>query len=371
MAVCNSKSGLRFLKNALPPLRRVFARRSFFPAPVSKWNQRRSASVAGPNTNWWGAVQTVEHYADTKRMRSLATAAAAAPLALFAGGCNRGILDPVGPVGSAEKQILINSTAIMLAIIIPTMIATVAVAWWFRAGNKKAKYRPDWEFSGAIELVVWSIPALTVLLLGGIAWIGSHNLDPAKPLPAPAGHDPLNVEVVSLDWKWLFIYPDQGVATVNQLVVPAGVPVSYRLTSATVWNVFFVPQFGTMIYTMPRMTTQLNLQADRPGIYDGLSAHYSGDGFSGMGFKVHAVPPQQFAAWAQGARSQGQPLDGSAYAELLKPSSYVKPYTYWAVSPDLFASIVANRTPQPISPKTTPPATPVSPKPPLEPEHAR
>ena len=150
---------------------------------------------------------------------------------------------------------------------------------------------------------MWSIPALTVMLLGGIAWIGSHELEPAKPLKSSV--KPLTVEVVSLDWKWLFIYPEQGVATVNQLVVPAGTPVNFRLTSATVWNVFFVPQMGTMIYTMPRMTTRLNLQADRQGVYDGLSAHFSGDGFPGMEFKVHAVPPQQFAAWAKGAQGAG------------------------------------------------------------------
>ena len=215
-------------------------------------------------------------------------------------GCNRGILDPVGPVGHAEKLILINSTAIMLAIVIPVIIATIAFAWWFRRGNTKAEYRPEWEYSGAIELVVWAVPALTIMLLGGIAWIGSHDLEPSKPLKSPA--PPVNVEVVSLDWKWLFIYPDQGIATVNQLVVPAGTPVSFRLTSATVWNSFFVPQFGTMIYTMPRMTTRLNLQADRTGEYDGLSSHYSGDGFSGMHFKAHVVPPEQFAAWAHGAR---------------------------------------------------------------------
>jgi cytochrome o ubiquinol oxidase subunit 2 len=289
---------------------------------------------------------------------------AAPTLTLLTSGCDRGILNPVGPVGSAEKTILINSTAIMLAIIIPTIIATLVVAWWFRASNKKAQYRPDWEYSGAVEMVVWSIPALTVLLLGGIAWIGSHDLDPAKPLPAKG--DPLNVEVVSLDWKWLFIYPDQGIATVNQLVVPAGVPVNYRLTSATVWNSFFVPQFGTMIYTMPRMTTRLNLQADKAGVYDGLSSHYSGDGFSGMRFKVHAVPPQQFAAWAASAHS-GPPLDAATYDQLQKPSSYVKPFTYGSVAPDLFDAIVANRAPLPISPRTTPPALHVTPKPPLGP----
>jgi cytochrome o ubiquinol oxidase subunit 2 len=274
---------------------------------------------------------------------------------LIASACNRGILDPVGPVGQAEKTILINSTAIMLAIVIPTMLATVAFAWWFRRGNKKAKYLPDWEYSGSIEMVVWGIPVLTIMLLGGITWIGSHALDPAKPLDSPV--KPVKVQVVSLDWKWLFIYPEQGVATVNQLVVPAGTPINYQLTSATVWNVFSVPQFGTMIYTMPRMTTRLNLQADRPGIYDGMSAHFSGDGFPGMQFKAHVLPPQQFAAWAQGARGKGGPLDGRAYAELSKPSSYVKPATYGAVAPGLFDAIVANKAPRPQMLPHNPPNT--------------
>jgi cytochrome o ubiquinol oxidase subunit 2 len=272
-----------------------------------------------------------------------------AGLLLLTSGCSRGILDPVGPVGTAEKTILINSTAIMLAIIIPTMVATVAFAWWFRRGNTKAEYRPDWEYSGSIEMVVWAIPALTIMLLGGIAWISSHDLEPSRPLKSNV--PPLKVEVVSLDWKWLFIYPDQGVATVNQLVVPAGTPVSFRLTSATVWNAFFVPQMGTMIYTMPRMTTRLNLQADKPGVYNGLSSHFSGDGFPGMQFRVQALPPEQFAMWAQGARGQGLPLDGRGYAELSKPSSYVKPMTYGSVAPGLFDAIVANRAP----PIPTPP----------------
>jgi len=269
--------------------------------------------------------------------------AIAAAVSLVTAGCNRGILDPAGPIAAQEKQILINSTAIMLAIIIPTMIATIAFAWWYRRGNSKATYRPDWEYSGAIEMVVWAIPALTIMLLGGIAWIGSHDLDPAKPLKSNV--PTLNVEVVSLDWKWLFIYPDQGIATVNQLVVPAGTPVNFRLTSATVWNAFFVPQMGSMIYTMPRMATHLNLQADRQGVFEGRSAHFSGDGFPGMEFKVQSLPPDQFAMWAQGSRGAGPVLDRRGYAELSKPSSYVKPITYGAVAPGLFDAIVANRAP--------------------------
>lgn len=291
-------------------------------------------------------------HGDAARVRAGLVAGAS----LITAGCDRGILDPVGPVASAEKTILINSTAIMLAIIIPTMIATVAFAWWFRAGNRKAKYLPDWEYSGAIEMVVWAIPALTIMLLGGIAWIGSHDLEPSRPLKST--NPPLKVEVVSLDWKWLFIYPDQGIATVNQLIVPAGTPVSFRLTSATVWNAFFVPQMGTMIYTMPRMATQLNLQADRQGSFNGLSAHFSGDGFPGMQFQVQSLPPDQFAMWAQGARGQGLTLDGPGYAELSKPSSYVKPMTYGAVAPGLFDAIVANRAPaNPVPPPLHNPPT--------------
>jgi cytochrome o ubiquinol oxidase subunit 2 len=286
--------------------------------------------------------------------------AIAAAVSFLTASCNRGILDPVGPVAAQEKQILINSTAIMLAIIIPTMVATVAFAWWFRRGNTKATYRPDWEYSGAIEMVVWAIPALTIMLLGGITWIASHDLDPAKPLPAMAKVKPLNVEVVSLDWKWLFIYPDQGIATVNQLVIPAGTPVSFKLTSATVWNSFFVPQMGSMIYTMPRMSTRLNLQADKTGEFGGLSAHFSGDGFPGMQFKVQSLPPDQFAMWAQGSRGQGGALDAKAYAELSKPSSYVKPITYGAVAPGLYDAIVAGREPaNPVPPQLhNPPAPP-------------
>ena len=264
-------------------------------------------------------------------------------LILLTSACNRGVLDPVGPVAAQEKQLLINSTAIMLAIIIPTMVATVAFAWWFRRGNTKATYRPDWEYSGAVEMVVWGIPILTIMLLGGITWIASHQLEPSKPLASP--NKPINVQVVSLDWKWLFIYPDQGVATVNQLVVPAGTPVSFQLTSATVWNVFWVPQMGTMIYTMPRMTTRLNLQADRQGVFNGLSGHFSGDGFPGMQFKVHSVPAQQFAAWAQSSRGGGQVLDGNTYTELAKPSSYVKPMTFGTVAPGMFGAIVSGKAP--------------------------
>jgi cytochrome o ubiquinol oxidase subunit 2 len=257
-------------------------------------------------------------------------------------GCT-GVLDPQGPVGAAEKLILLNSLGIMLAIVIPTILATFGVAWWFRASNTRALYRPDWVYSGRIELVVWAIPTMVVILLGGIAWVGSHDLDPQKPLSATA--KPIEIQVVSLDWKWLFIYPDQGIASVNHLVVPAGVPVHFQLTSATVMNSFFVPQLGSQIYTMPGMATQLNLQADKPGSYFGLSAQFSGDGFSGMHFSYDAVPQSQFEKWLAKARSQGPTLDLAGYTKLAQQSANVAPYTYHDVTQGLFGAVLRLSTP--------------------------
>jgi cytochrome o ubiquinol oxidase subunit 2 len=261
------------------------------------------------------------------------------PSTVLISGCSEGVLDPHGPIGSAEKLILLNSLGIMLAIVIPTIVATLGVAWWYRASNTRARYRPDFDYSGRVELVTWSIPAMVVLLLGGIAWVGSHDLDPSMPLRSTT---PIHVDVVSLDWKWLFIYPDQGIASVNRLVVPAGVAVSFRLTSATVMNSFFVPQLGSQIYTMNGMTTRLNLQADKPGSYQGFSAQFSGDGFSDMGFKLDAVSGAQFASWTAATRGKGAPLDRAAYGQLLKPTERVTPFTYSSVTPGLFESIVSS-----------------------------
>src|SRR6266481_6034185 len=176
--------------------------------------------------------------------------------ALFVASCRpAGVLDPQGPIASAERLLLINSTAIMLVVVIPVIVATLAFAWWYRSSNNRATRSLDESYEGRLEFVVWSIPALTVILLGGVIWIGSHQLDPRARIPGKS--DPLRVDVVALDWKWLFIYPDQGVAAVNELVIPAGTPVEFRLTSATVMNSFFVPQLGSQIYTMGGMTTHL------------------------------------------------------------------------------------------------------------------
>jgi cytochrome o ubiquinol oxidase subunit 2 len=256
-------------------------------------------------------------------------------------GCAGGVLDPVGPVGANDAKILIDALVIMLGIVVPTILLALWMAWRYRASNTKAEYLPNWSYSGRIEALVWSIPILTIMFIGGVIWIGSYRLDPFKPLPSKV--PPLEVQVVSLDWKWLFIYPQQGVATVNQLVVPTGRPVHFSITSGSVFNVFFVPRMGSMIYAMPGMVSQLNLQADRQAVMLGQSAHFSGDGFSDMQFKVHSVPAAQFATWAQASKGSRAILDRSAYAQLARQSQNVKPFIYGAVDPQLFHAVATQQ----------------------------
>jgi cytochrome o ubiquinol oxidase subunit 2 len=272
-----------------------------------------------------------------------------------------GVLDPQGPIGAAERTILLNAMAIMLAVIVPVIVLTLVFAWWFRSSNRRARHLPDWSYSGRIELVTWAIPALIIMFLGGIAWIGAHDLDPPKPIRSAV--PPIDIEVVSLDWKWLFIYPDQGIASVNRLVVPAATPIRFRLTSASVMNSFFVPQLGSQIYTMAHMTTRLNLQADRPGIYRGISAQFSGEGFSDMRFDVVALSSESFAKWLTTTRARGGMLNAASYAELARPSTAVAPATFGAVAPQLFEAAVmgdalasamphAGHSPHDISPRS-------------------
>jgi cytochrome o ubiquinol oxidase subunit 2 len=256
------------------------------------------------------------------------------------GGCTDGVFDPKGPIAVAERQILLNALGIMLAIVIPVILATLGVAFWFRASNERARYRPNFTYSGRLEMLVWSIPAMTVFLVGGVAWVGSHDLSPRKPILSTV--KPLRVQVASLDWKWLFIYPDQGVASVNRLIIPVGTPVSLELTSSGVMNSFFVPQLGSQIYTMAGMITRLHLQADHSGTYRGFSAQFSGDGFSDMHFDADAVPDEKFAQWLNVARSAGPGLDAKSYTDLAKPSVSVAPFTYRAVAPGLFDSILVS-----------------------------
>jgi cytochrome o ubiquinol oxidase subunit 2 len=255
-------------------------------------------------------------------------------------------------VGAQEKIILLDSVAIMLAIIVPTILAILAFAFWFRASNPRAVYRPKFVYSGRIELLVWSIPALTIMFLGGIAWTSAHDLDPAKPLASPV--KPLEVQVVAMDWKWLFIYPTLGVASINHLEAPVGVPLHFEITSASVMNVFFVPRLGSQIYAMNGMTSQLNLMASQPGDFPGFSGFINGDGFADMHFDVQAVPAARFEAWAAQARATSPALDAAAYDGLRRQSANLKPITFRSVQPDLYNAIVTQKLAPGTGPKTAP-----------------
>jgi cytochrome o ubiquinol oxidase subunit 2 len=272
------------------------------------------------------------------RVRAFCAILAAAGLS----GCGAPVLSPQGPVGEGDVKVMFDAFALMLTIVVPTIAAIFAFAWWFRASNPRARRLPDFAYSGRIELVVWAIPLLTIMFLGGMIWIGSHDLDPARPL-GPRGGRPLEVQVVSLDWKWLFIYPEEGVASVNTLEAPVGRPIHFQLTSASVMNVFFAPQLGSMIYAMNGMADELNLRADKAGVYPGRAAMISGDGFSDMNFDLHAVNAGDYAAWIAAAKSGGQALDAASYAALARQSARVAPFTYGSVQPDLFQDIVTQR----------------------------
>ena len=249
-----------------------------------------------------------------------------------------GILDPQGPIGAAERLILINATVVMLAVIVPVIVLTLGFAWWFRAGNTRARYLPDWEYSGPVELIVWSIPALVVVFIGGMAWIATHDLDPPRPIAS--ANRPIEIQVVALDWKWLFIYPEQGIASVNRLTVPAGTPLQFSITSSGVMNSFFVPQLGSQIYAMAGMTTRLVLLADKPGTYPGRSVQFSGDGFSDMRFDVVALEPAAFEDWVKQTKAAGGTLDPAGYTTLARPGTISQPSAYGTISPDLFQAAI-------------------------------
>jgi cytochrome o ubiquinol oxidase subunit II len=268
-------------------------------------------------------------------------------LASSLSGCELAVLDPKGPIAAQDKQILIDSLAIMLAIVIPTMAAIAGFAWWYRAGNTRARYLRDFEYSGQLELVVWSIPTLTVMLLAGVIWVGSHDLDPSMPIGGEG--KPITIQAVSLDWKWLFLYPDQKVASVNELVAPVGAPLHLQITSASVMSAFFVPQWGSMIYGMNGMTTQLYLRADEAGETRGISANLTGDGFSDLGFKARAVSPEDFDKWVAGAAS-GPAFDRAAYLELEKQAP-ASPSLHPLAEPNLFDDIVRQKIPPGPGPK--------------------
>ena len=260
----------------------------------------------------------------------------AAPLILS--GCSYNLLSPSGAVGVQTRNLIVLSTALMLLVVIPVIILTLVFAWRYRETNTKAEYAPRWSHSTKIEVVVWGIPCVIVALLGIIIWDTTHKLDPFRPLESKVA--PIEVDVVALDWKWLFIYPQYGVASLNELPVPVGTPINFRITAESTMNALFIPKLGSMVYAMSGMQTKLHLIADETGVFDGRSAAYSGAGFSDMHFRTVATSREDFDAWIARARASGNALDEQTYRALKQPSSKDPVTIYANVSPRLFQGVV-------------------------------
>ncbi|NBC36205.1 ubiquinol oxidase subunit II [Novosphingobium sp. FSY-8] len=262
--------------------------------------------------------------------------------------CNPVVLHPAGDIAQQQAHLVVVATVLMLLIIVPVMALTVLFAWRYRAGNQDATYDPEWHHSTQLELVIWSAPLLIIIALGSVTWVGTHMLDPFRPLdriaegkPIPAGTKPLDIQVVALDWKWLFIYPEQKIATVNELALPVDRPVTFHITSSTVMNSFYVPALAGQIYAMPGMTSKLHAVLNKEGEYTGFSANYSGSGFSQMRFKTLGLNAADFDKWADGVRSsKGGTLDTANYMQLEQPTVADPVRRYAAVSADLFDKIV-------------------------------
>ncbi|HJV72494.1 ubiquinol oxidase subunit II [Ideonella sp.] len=284
-------------------------------------------------------------------LRTAAGRIAPATLALGLAGCLSGcdwvVMKPHGDIAAQQSQLIVTSTLLMLLIIVPVIALTLVFAWRYRQSNAAATYTPDWDHSTRLELVIWGAPLLIIIALGTITWISTHKLDPYRPLdridaarPVPAEVKPLEVQVVALDWKWLFVYPEQGIATVNELAAPVDRPIQFRITSSSVMNAFYVPALAGMVYAMPGMETQLHAVINKAGQYEGISANYSGAGFSNMRFGFLGLSDADFAKWVDGNRVSGRTLDRAGYLALEQPSEREPVRRYASVEPGLYGTIL-------------------------------
>jgi len=274
-------------------------------------------------------------------------AALLAPVALLLAGCDTVLLNAPGDVAAQQGRLIVVSTVLMLLIIVPVIALTILFAWRYRQSNTEATYSPDWDHSTVLELVIWSAPLLIIIALGAVTWISTHTLDPYRPLrridearAMPANTKPLEVQVVALDWKWLFIYPEQGIATVNELAAPVDVPITFKITASSVMNSFYIPALAGQIYAMPGMETKLHAVMNKAGEYEGFSANYSGAGFSDMRFKFHGMSTAEFDKWVQAAKAGGQSLNRESYLQLAKPSQREPVKRYATVASDLYDHVL-------------------------------
>ena len=268
------------------------------------------------------------------------------PATLLA-GCNTVLLNPSGDVAAQQGQLIIVSTVLMLLIIVPVIVLTLVFAWSYRQSNTEAVYTPEWHHSTQLELVIWAAPLLIIIALGAVTWISTHTLDPYRGLKridatrsVPGGTKPLVVQVVALDWKWLFIYPEQGIALVNEVAAPVDMPIQFKITSSSVMNSFYIPALAGQIYAMPSMETKLHAVINKAGVYEGFSANYSGAGFSHMRFKFHGLNNAGFEQWVQKVKAEGKALGYDDYLKLAEPSEREPVSRFASTPPDLFDRVV-------------------------------
>lgn len=257
---------------------------------------------------------------------------------LLLGGCNMTLLNPTGQVGLEQRNLIITATLLMLLVVVPVIVMTFLFAWKYRATNTSAVYTPKWSHSTKIEIAVWAVPVLIIIALGYVTYVSTHELDPYRPLESDV--KPITIEVVSLDWKWVFIYPEQGIATVNKIVFPTNTPVNFKVTSDSVMNSFFIPGLGGQIYAMAGMQTKLHLIANRDAEMEGISANYSGAGFTGMKFKAISTSQENFDAWVSEVKKAPKQLEKAEYEALTKPSQNNPVELFSSVTPGLFQIIV-------------------------------
>jgi cytochrome o ubiquinol oxidase subunit 2 len=282
----------------------------------------------------------------TLRNRGLSGLLAALPLLLLS-GCKMVVMNPSGDIAAQQADLILLSTYLMLLIIVPVICLTLFFAWKYRQSNTQATYEPDWHHSTKLEVIIWGAPLAIIIALATVTWISTHRLDPFRPLDRidektvlPADHKPIEIEAVALDWKWLFIYPEQGIATVNELVTPVNVPIRFKLTSSTVMNSFFIPAMAGQLYAMPGMQSTLNAVINKAGTYEGFSANYSGAGFSHMRFQYHAKTQAEFDQWVESTRKEAGSLNRAAYLQLEKPSQKDPVQRFSSVESGLFHAIV-------------------------------
>jgi cytochrome o ubiquinol oxidase subunit 2 len=260
-------------------------------------------------------------------------------LPLMLSGCSLVLFEPKGQVGIEERNLIILATLLMLTVVIPVFIMTAIFARRYRASNKDANYQPGWSHSYAIEAVTWGFPLLIIIILGTVTWKTTHSLDPYRPIESDA--KPINVQVIALDWKWLFIYPDQGIASVNEMAMPVNTPVNFTITSDGAITSFFIPALGGQIYAMAGMQTKLHLIANEPGEYRGIAANYNGQGFSDMNFNTLAVSQADFDRWVAQVKSDPRSLASMDDYNKLAQASIKHPVEHYAtVQPNLFQTVV-------------------------------